>query len=89
MLGNSTTTQGAELSAPSHLAPVQKPSASQKLEHSRRSLRFAQRSVTASEGRLLDFDTTEEINRTLAAVSRDLEEVQISVAVMERKVCNG
>lgn len=79
MLSNSTTTQTAL--AP----PAQKPCASQKLEHARRSLRFAQRSVTASEGRLLDFNTAEEIHRALGAVSRNLEEVRITVAVMERR----
>ena len=76
MLMNSTTLQAT---------PVQRPGASQKLEHARQRIRFAQRSVTASEGRLLDFDTAEEINRALAAVSRYLEEVQIAVAVAERR----
>ena len=77
MLANSTTIQAA---------PAPKPDASQKLEHARNRLRFALRSVAATEGRLLDFETAEELNRTLNAVYRDLEEVQITVAVMERKV---
>ncbi len=80
MLNNSTTTQTT-----AH-APAQKPGASQRLEHARQRIRFAQRSVTASEGRLLDFDTAEEINRALVAVARDLEELTITVAVIERKV---
>ncbi len=80
MLSNSTTTQTTQHT------PASKPSASQKLEHARQRIRFAQRSVTINEGRLLDFDTAEEINRALVAVSRDLEEVQITVAVMERRV---
>ena len=79
MLNNSTTTQNVQ-----HM-PAQKPGASQQLEHARQRVRFAQASVTASEGRLLDFDTAEEISRALAAVSRDLEEVQITVAVTERR----
>lgn len=82
MLRNLTTTQTTQHTG----APAQKPGALQKLEHARQRIRFAQRSVTASEGRLLDFDTADEINRALVAVARDLEEVQITVAVMERKV---
>ena len=65
--------------------PVHTPYAAQKLEHARQRLRFALRSVSINEGRLLDFETAEEISRALAAVSRDLEEVQITVAVMERR----
>jgi hypothetical protein len=80
MISNLTTTHTTL--AP----PAPKPSASQKLEHARQRIRFAQRSVTINEGRLLDFDTAEEINRALVAVARDLEEVQITVAVMERRV---
>jgi hypothetical protein len=79
MLGNSTTTQTTQ-----H-APAQKPGAAQKLEQARNRIRFAQRSVTASEGRLLDFETAEEISRALAAVSRDLEELTLQMAVMARK----
>ena len=79
MLNNSTTIQNTQ-----HV-PAQKPSASQKLEHARQRLRFAQRSVTINEGRLLDFETAEEISRALVAAARDLEEVQITVAVMERR----
>ena len=80
MLGNSTTTQNTQHT------PVQKPGALLKLEHARQRIRFAQRSLTASEGRLLDFATAEEIHRALAGVSRDLEELTIQVSVMERKV---
>ncbi len=83
MLSNSTTTQTT-----GH-APAQKPDAAQKLEHARQRIRFAQRSVTASEGRLLDFETAEEIHRGERAVSRDLEELTITVTVMERKVRDG
>ena len=65
--------------------PAPKPVASQKLEQARSRIRFAQRSVTASEGRLLDYDTAEEIGRALAAASRDLEQLSIQVSVMERR----
>ena len=75
MLMNSTTLQAT---------PAQRPDASQKLEHARQRIRFAQRSVTTSEGQLLDFDTAEEIHRALAAVSRNLEELTLHVAVMEK-----
>ena len=85
MLMNSTTTQSTESSAPPPHAPAQRPPAAQKLEHARQRLRFALRSVSINEGRLLDFETAEELNRTLSAVYRDLEEVQITVAVMERR----
>ena len=78
MLSNSITQTTLAL-------PVPKPDASQRLEHARQRIRFAQRSVTASEGRLLDFETAEEIHRALVAVSRDLEEVQIAVSMMERR----
>ena len=79
MLGNSTTQN-------TQPAPAQKQGAAQKLELAHQRIRLAQRSVAASEGRLLDFDTAEEIHRALAGVSRDLEELTIQVSVMERKV---
>jgi hypothetical protein len=84
MQTNPTTSQPAHF-VQEPAAPAEKSDAAQKLQHARQRIRFAQRSVTASEGRLLDFDTAEDINRALAAVSRDLEEVQITVAVMERR----
>ena len=83
MLSNPTTTQNqSQFSQP---APAPKPDASQKLQHARQRIRFAQRSVAATEGRLLDFDTAEEISRALSAVSRDLEELTLHVAAMERR----
>ncbi len=70
MLTNSTTTQVTQ-----H-APVQKSDAAQKLEHARQRIRFVQRSVTAIEGRLLDYETSEQISRALVAATRDLEELK-------------
>ena len=67
-------------------APAHKPGASQKLEQARNRIRFAQRSVTASEGRLLDYDTAEEIGRALSTAARELEQLSIQVSIMERKV---
>ena len=78
MLSNSTTQTTSHLPAP-------KADAAQKLEHARQRLRFALRSIAAGEGRLLDFETAEEINRSLSAVYRDLEELTLQVAVMERR----
>ena len=76
---NSTTQTTPHLPAP-------KADAAQKLDHARQRLRFAQRSVTASEGRLLDFETADEISRALSSVSRDLEQILLQVTVMERRV---
>ena len=67
-----------------HHAPAPKPDAAQKLEHARQSLRFALRSIAVNEGRLLDFDTAEEISRALGAAFRDLEELTLHMAIMER-----
>ena len=66
-------------------ALTQRPGAAQRLEQVRSRLRLAQRSVTATEGRLLDYDTAEELGRALAAASRELEQLSIQVSVMERK----
>ena len=83
MQSNSTTSQMGPIGL--NPAPAQKPGASQKLEHARQRIRFAQRSVTATEGRLLDYETAEEISRALVAASRDLEQLLIQVSVMERR----
>ena len=82
MQKHSTTNQIAQFA---QKPPAPKPDATQRLQHARSRLRFALRSVTATEGRLLDFDTAEEISRALSAVSRDLEELTLHVAVMERR----
>ena len=83
MQTNLTTTQIAAL--PQNPAPALKPDATQRLQHARQRLRFALRSITATEGRVLDFETAEEIGRALSAASRDLEELTLQVAVMARK----
>ena len=82
MLSNPTTTQ---IAAMPQKPSAPKPDALQKLEHARQRLRFALRSVAANEGRLLDFETAEEISRALSAASRDLEDLTLHVAVMERR----
>ena len=85
MLTNPNTTQNGARAPFPQPAPAPQSDALQKLEHARQRLRFAQRSVAATEGRLLDFDTAEEISRALSAASRDLEELTLHVAVMERR----
>ncbi len=58
----------------------------QKLERARTRLNLALREVSATEGRLLDFETAEGLQRTLGATVRELEELTISISIMERKV---
>jgi hypothetical protein len=53
----------------------------QKLEHVRASLRAVARNVQTTEGRLLDFETADEMQRALHASLYMLEE--LSVAVIE------
>ena len=77
MLGNSTTTQTA-------LAlPARKPGASQRLEQVRHRVRFALR---AAEEGPLTVSTADDIARSLTGAMRDLEALQLTVAVMERQV---
>jgi len=56
-----------------------------KLEHTRAEVRRAQENVQASEGRFLDYATAEAIQRALVAANRNLQELTLQVAVMERK----
>jgi hypothetical protein len=41
--------------------------------------------VQASEGRFLDFSTAEAIQRALVAADRNLQELTLQVACLERK----
>lgn len=68
MQNNSTTTQ-----TPAH-----------KLERVRERVRTVTRAVQTTEGRLLDFDTADDICRALHTAARELEELTITLAVMER-----
>ncbi len=76
MLDNSTTTQNTR-----H-APAQKSDAAQKLGQVRNRVRFALR---AAEEGPLTVSTADDIARTLTAAMRDLEALQLTVAVMERR----
>ena len=60
--------------------------ATQKLERARASLRNVSRDVQVTEGRLLDFETADEMQRALHAALRTLEELTVTVAVMERRL---
>jgi len=44
------------------------------------------REVRTAEGRLLDYATAEEMQRALHATLRDLEQLTLTLAVMERQV---
>ncbi len=56
-----------------------------KLERTRAEVRRAQENVQASEGRFLDFSTAEAIQRALVAAARNLQELTLQVACLERK----
>ncbi len=56
-----------------------------RLEQARAQLRRAIADVQATEGRFLDYATADAIQRTLAAAARNLKELTITLAVMERK----
>lgn len=78
---NNLNTSPTAQNAPAH----KKPDATQQLESARSRVRAVQRDIQIAEGRFLDFDTAEEISRTLSTIMRDLEAVQLQVAVMSRK----
>ncbi len=48
-------------------------------------VRVVTRAVQTTEGRLLDFDTADDIMRALHTAARELEELAITVAVMQRR----
>ncbi len=56
-----------------------------KLERVRGRVRTVTRAVQVTEGRLLDFDTADDIMRALGAAARELEELALTVAVMQRR----
>ena len=57
----------------------------QKLERVRGRVRTVTRAVQTTEGRLLDFDTADDIMRALHTAARELEELTVTVAVMQRR----
>ncbi len=60
-----------------------------KLESARRELRHASRSILINEGRVLDYETADHLQRSLVQSIKQLEEIGLTVAVMERKKTNG
>jgi hypothetical protein len=60
--------------------------ATAKLERARASLRNVSRDVQITEGRVLDYESADEMQRTLHMTMRTLEELTITVAVMERRL---
>jgi hypothetical protein len=56
-----------------------------KLERVRERVRGVYRAVQVTEGRLLDFDTADDIMRALHTAARELEELTLTVAVMSRR----
>ncbi len=56
-----------------------------KLEQVRARVRVVTRAVQTTEGRLLDFDTADDIMRALHTAARELEELTVTVAVMQRR----
>jgi hypothetical protein len=57
----------------------------QKLERVRGRVRTVTRAVQTTEGRLLDFDTADDIMRALHTAARELEELALHLAVMQRR----
>ena len=60
--------------------------AADKLKAAHARLRNVARDVQVTEGRLLDFETADAMQRTLNATLRELEELTLTVAVMERRL---
>jgi hypothetical protein len=56
-----------------------------KLERVRERVRVVTRAVQVTEGRLLDFDTADDIMRALHTAARELEELALHLAVMQRR----
>ena len=55
-----------------------------KLERVRERVRVVTRAVQVTEGRLLDFDTADDIMCALHTAARELEELTLTIAVMQR-----
>lgn len=62
-----------------------RPTPAQRLEAARTRLRAVSRHVTSTEGRLLDYETADEIQRALHTTLREMEELTLQLAVRERR----
>jgi hypothetical protein len=68
-------------------ALTQEKTPAQKLAGVRERVRIVTHAVQVTEGRLLDFDTADDIMRALSTAARELEELTLTLAVMQlRKV---
>ncbi len=68
-------------------AETQEKTLAQKLAGVRERVRIVSHAVQITEGRLLDFDTADDIMRALSTAARELEELTLTLAVMQlRKV---
>jgi hypothetical protein len=70
-------------------APDQEATLKAKLEAVRVQLRLVQRDIQAVEGRFLDFDSADALQRLLHHSIRQLEAVTLQVAVMERRATHN
>ena len=61
----------------------------QQLERARTQIKRVARDVQVTEGRLLDFETADEMQRTLHATLRELEQLTLTLAVMQRQASVG
>ncbi len=57
-----------------------------RVERARTQIKRVARDVQTTEGRLLDYETADEMQRTLHATLRELEQLTITLAVMQRQV---
>ncbi len=62
--------------------------AADKLKAAQARLRTVSRNVQISEGRVLDYESADEMQRTLNATMRELEELTITISVLERRTTN-
>ncbi len=67
-------------------AETQEKTLAQKLAGVRERVRIVTHAVQVTEGRLLDFDTADDIMRSLHTAARELEELTMQLMVAERKV---
>ncbi len=64
-------------------AETQEKTPAQKLAGVRERVRIVTHAVQVTEGRLLDFDTADDIMRALSTAARELEELTLTLAVMQ------
>ncbi len=57
-----------------------------RVERARTRIKSVARNVQTTEGRLLDYETADEMQRTLHATLRELDQLTITLAVRERQV---